>query len=157
MVKKKITEWNLLGVDEVIGQTGDKQWMRTPLRRYVNENLVGERLSAQDLNGTAQTIQGIVMRVKLNAVNIKRGKLGNKWDIMVFGCSTAQSTERICLRLGTGRKTNCSSLHLMRINIQDIAKERKDDSSNSQRIWGRSKRGDNSDSKRQTMLSWKSH
>jgi hypothetical protein len=37
-----------------------------------------ERLSAQDLNGTAQSIQGIVILVKLNTVNIKRGKPGNK-------------------------------------------------------------------------------
>lgn len=48
------------------------------LRGYASENLVREILSAQDLNGTVQTIQGVVMLVKLNVVSIKRGKLGNK-------------------------------------------------------------------------------
>lgn len=87
----------------------------------------------------------------------KRGKLGNKWDIIVFGCSEAQSTEQFCLGLGTGRKRNRGSLHVMRTNILGIVEEKKDGSRNSQRIWGCSKRGENSDSKRQTTLSWKSH
>lgn len=48
------------------------------LRGYASEDILRERLSTGDLNGTAQGIQGILILVELNSVSIKRGKPGNK-------------------------------------------------------------------------------